>query len=351
MHRFCIKSPAAQLAEELRRRITEGEWRGRMPGIRTLMQDYAVTRKTVEAALTALRHDGTLRTGATKRAAIPNPTTAPERQAGTALVINLPIDRLGGARASVDALLEKLPPPVTVLVRESHGRNTPEIAEEIRRGGFGRAVVLFHPPEVAEHLAEAGLNVVMVGSTGQNTRASRAGVSFEHLVRGAFRQAFALGHSRVCHPIWRRNPELIPLIRGWVADEYARAGLRHSPDFDAPIITRREPAALHDTLRALLRHTPPTALISGTQLQWQATLAILAEARMRVPQDISHLAIFEGTDWEAMPLAQSHFILPVKRLAGTVTRLLEEHDAGKPPRSVLLPPRWSAGQTLAPPRP
>jgi DNA-binding GntR family transcriptional regulator len=49
-----------QLAKILQDKVTSGELSGRVPSIRTLAQEYEVSTRTAERALTALRDEGVL---------------------------------------------------------------------------------------------------------------------------------------------------------------------------------------------------------------------------------------------------------------------------------------------------
>jgi DNA-binding GntR family transcriptional regulator len=54
--------PWRQVAEDLRRRIADGEWAGRLPSEKTLAQDYGVALGTVRKALMELRSEGLIMT-------------------------------------------------------------------------------------------------------------------------------------------------------------------------------------------------------------------------------------------------------------------------------------------------
>lgn len=50
--------PWRQVADSMRRRIADGEWTGRLPGEKTLAQQYGVAMGTVRKAVAALRAEG-----------------------------------------------------------------------------------------------------------------------------------------------------------------------------------------------------------------------------------------------------------------------------------------------------
>jgi LacI family transcriptional regulator len=190
---------------------------------------------------------------------------------------------------------------------------------------------------------------VAAGTAGGTTSAAQVSVSHELLVRGAVRRAFDVGHRRVSFPLWRRTPEVAGRMRGWIAAEYAAAGYRHAPEFDAPVVADREPTALHATLHELLRHTPPTALISSDFQQWLATVTALAKIGLRVPRDVSLICLCSTPDWETATPTQAHFRFPVAELAKSVRKSLDAAARGATPRDVSLAPEWVPGGSLGAP--
>ena len=54
--------PWRQIAASMRRRIAAGEWPGRLPGEKTLAQEYGVALGTVRKAMALLRAEGLIRT-------------------------------------------------------------------------------------------------------------------------------------------------------------------------------------------------------------------------------------------------------------------------------------------------
>jgi DNA-binding GntR family transcriptional regulator len=55
-------APYRQLADRLRERIQAGEWTGRLPGEKTLAQEYEVALGTVRKAFAILRDEGLIQT-------------------------------------------------------------------------------------------------------------------------------------------------------------------------------------------------------------------------------------------------------------------------------------------------
>lgn len=348
--RFNLNSPRCQVAEEIRRRIATGELAGDLPGIRRLMSEFGATRTTVEGALEELRHGGHLVCrGKRKPMKIVRHEPAPGGE-GTLIVHADPMERrTGDHREILLAMEEHLPPPVVRLSLPQEDARTEKIVARILESPFRRIVVMDHDAEVADRLMDAGRIVVAAGTGGEPTLAPQVCVSHEMLVRGAVRKAFQAGHRRVSFPLWRRLPEVAANMRRWIAAEYSLAGYKHSPQFDAPVVDGREPAALHRTLRDLLRHTPPTALVASDFQQWLATVMVLGETGLRMPRDVSLICLCSTPEWESATPTPAHFRFPVAAMVLAVARSLAAAERGAHPAPVSLAPEWVPGHSLGAP--
>lgn len=344
MDLFRIHSPSAQLAAEMRRRIQLGQWERRLPGVFRLMAEFQVTRATVEQALAELLHTGDLKARGRRRAPVPVHRIDRAEAQGTLLVFERMIELHTPVR---EALLKALPEPVVPLVVEDPDQRPDVVAGRILRTGWRNMVLVGHSGNVADLLTQAERNVVGCGGPGRPTRASSVYVSLELLVREGFRKAFEAGHQSVCYPLWRCRPEYVDRIYQWGAEEFARAGRRYSTDFNVPLIEDRAPSALHECLRALMRHTPPTALLSETPEQSRATMAVMAEQGKRIPRDVSHITLSFDPQWEVLPLSQAHFAFPTAKIVSTIKSMLKAAKLGRAPRCVMLPPTWVPGASLA----
>ncbi len=345
-----FKSIDAQLAEEMRRRIRTGVWADALPGIHRLTREFALGRPTVLKALALLEQSGDIVSGGNGRAMRPVRRDNATPLTGSLLAYHLPPDlRTGESPAILDALEAALPGPVHRVLLEK--AEPPEVLASRLLESPARVIVTANMhAEVADLLAAAGRRVVALGGPGTPVRAPRVSVDHEALVREAFRRAFAAGHTRVSLIIWRRHPDVARRMREWIAAEYARAGLRHAPDFDAPILDDDTPGAVHDCLRQLFRHTPPTALVIHDFPQWVATVTTLCSLRRRVPEDVSTLLLTRTPEIAAATPTQAHFRHPVDAVVGAIRRLLRSPKPPKSPPQLRLAPIWVAGDSLNAPR-
>jgi len=346
---FKLSPPEEQFAAEIRRRLSDGRGGARLPGIAALTRDFGVSRKTVERAFLLLERTGELKKGGGRGERVPGRTRGAPR-GGTLVAYGLHPELYGSESLDVlRAAAETMPEPVTFLRLES-GASREATVERILLSDAGSILLMHQPWGTGAALAAAGRRVVVLGSDGPDSPVPIVAMRFESLIREAFRFAFEASHTRVCYPLWRRRPEIAATMRGWIADEYRRAGLRHSPDFDAPVVDDDSPAAMAACIRSLFRHTPPGALVLQNLPQWLATVQTLSDLRVRVPADVSIVLLSHVRELAASPLAYAHLRYPVPELVSEFRKLMRRLDAGKPGGRTMLEPIREPGASLAPPR-
>lgn len=346
---FSFSSPEEQLAAEMRRRIRTGLWKEKTPGIHKLRDEFGLGRTIVEKAVADLVRTGDILHAGhglpmriNRRA---QPQQAPAN--GTLLVYNIPeYQRSGEIPALIDELSDTLPGPAERL-RISSAEPTAATIERLREADVKHIVTIGIHSDVAESLIAEGRSVAAIGGPGDFTRAPMVRIDFEMLVREAFRHVFALGHTRVTLPIWRRHPDSVRRMRLWIRDEYERANLRHNEAFDTPIIEDENPEAMHACIRALFRHTPPSALVLLDFPQWIATMTTLNTLGRRVPEDVSIILLARASEITAATPSVAHFRHPNSELVDAVRRILRTRDIVPGIRSI--PPIWVPGATLAAP--
>jgi DNA-binding LacI/PurR family transcriptional regulator len=351
MSAFKVTSPVEQFTAELRKRIHQGAWEGRLPGLLQLGEQFGASRRTVIAGIAELIRTGDLKSTGPRRAPVPVRRLDAKQAQGTLLVKapNPEYEEGTYARDLSTLLQSRLPQPVHTLDQKYLSQPTEVLVSRVLATGWRSVVVCGHPGEVSDRLVEAGLNVVSLGGN-RPQKSFYIFTDVREYICAAFRNAFALGHRTVCHPIWREGPDRTAFYRECIAEEYARAGLRYAPDFHTPIV-EGPVTALHECLRALLRHTPPTALITSGTHAFLATFGVAAELGIRIPRDLSHIALYQDDLWEALPVSQAHLaFLPPIKVVTAVIKLLEAAKQGKPREVVALPMVWVPGDTLAPPR-
>ena len=224
-----------------------------------------------------------------------------------------------------------------------------ELIARLRATDAEAIVLIGHRAAVADALASDGRRVLRIGGPGVCETAPSIAINHGTLVREAFRRAFAAGHRRVCMPLRFRKPEMIPVIRGWIAATYAEAGLSHSPAFDAPVIESASPDAMRDCIRGLCRHTPPGCFVMSDHRHWLVVFTLLASLRLRVPEDVSTILLDASQDMNRSFPSQAHFRHPLEAFLPEIRRILRRRDRGVGLPAVPVDPKWVPGVSLGPP--
>ena len=346
---FRLTPPEHQLADEFRRRIRTGEWREHVPGILRLAKDFGVTRPLVEKAIGHLIESGeVIHHGVGKPMTPVRASGAPVRR-GTLIAHDQPVDIVSGETMGIlSDLLTAAPQPASLL-RLDRGLAPDDMVGALAATDAEYLILTALPGEVADRLAESGRKVIGLGGSGVSRHTPRITSDYREMICGAFRRCFAAGHTRVSMPLWRRPADTSASIRNWIAATYAEAGLRHAPEFDAPIVPDDSPAAMHACLRELFRLTPPTALVLHDLPHWIAAVSMLNRLRRRIPEDVSVVLITGWTELESATPSVAHMRMDTPSFLPALRRLIGDLDSGAAPRTISLPPRWVPGDSLAPP--
>lgn len=343
-------SAETQFADEIRRRLAAGLWPERLPGIAALVRDCGVSRQTVEKAFRILERSGELKKGGGRGEMRPARATRPPSSGGTLVLYTLHPELHGSESLDVlRAAAATSPEPVTFLRLET-GTSREHVLAHVSASEAGSVLLMHQPWGTGAAVMAQGRRAFVFGSDGPDSPAPRIAMRFESLVRQGVRCAFDAGHTRVCHPVWRRKPEIVADIRRWIAEEYARAGLRHSPEFDAPVVADDTAAGMDTCIRALFRHTPPSALVLQNLTQWMATIHPLSDLRVRVPEDVSIVMLSHVRELDASPLTYAHLRYPVPRLVAEFRKILRRTERGQAGGDIILEPIPVVGASLTPAR-
>ncbi len=291
MSQFKILSAVAQVAASLRTRLGRGDWTGTMPGVLQLEAETGVNRKTLEAALGQLEHEGLLagqgpgrkrlivRTGGrtaarAMRVAVLNYQRGTDEQLG--YMVHLVHELLEAGHSVFSAAKSLL----------DLGMDVPRVARFVRKtradawlvcAGSGEVLKWFSTgpkPAFALFGQRAGLQIASVGPDKVPA------------ITAATRALLALGHRRIALLVRRerRMPEPGKSERAFLAELAAHGivtGAFNLPDWEETT------AGFHELLAAMFHLTPPTALIVDGVQQFVATLQFLGRRGIHVPEKVS----------------------------------------------------------------
>ncbi|MEJ5943758.1 LacI family DNA-binding transcriptional regulator [Pseudokineococcus basanitobsidens] len=236
---------------------------------------------------------------------------------------------------------------VVVSTEEGDGDEVTEGVERVLALG-AEGVVLVEPLfDASRHLARyAGTPLVTATqAVGEEQRVATVDVDQEQGVDLAVDHLVALGHRRIGHlagpSTWRSG-----LVR---EQAWRRALERHGLPVPAPVRGDWSPRSGYHGMRELLAGERPTAVLAGNDHMAVGAMRALAEAGLRVPQDVSLVGFDDVPEAEYLPVplttVRQDFALVAERSVASVVELVERGGDGS--RRVSVPvtfhPRASTG--------
>lgn len=322
-------SASEQAAAHLRAEMERGHWSGMMPGVNKLATELGVNRKTVQAALRQLEHEGLLvGRGQGRKRLIARKRLKAIRPLRVAILLYEPDDHL----------LEYIVELRHALVEAGHSAiiatksltelkmELPRIGRLVRQTAADAWVVMAGSREVLEWFCTRPTPAFALFGHREGLPLAAAGPDKVPAMVAVTRHLIGLGHRRVI--LLARQDRRLPVpgrSERTFLDEMTAHGIPmgeyNLPDWNE---TRD---GFQDLLSSLFRITPPTTLIVAEAQLFIATMQFLAGRCIRVPQEVS-LICMDGNPnfswcmpsvshirWESVPL-----IRRIVRWAANVSR-------------------------------
>ncbi len=345
-----------QTVAHLRERVFAGHWKEELPGVIRLAQEFKVSKNTVRAALRQLEMEGLLAAnGQNGRAILPTEKPGSEKRALRIGLLSR--NRLIDEVVFVQNLLLGLQHDLEtagyecIHPRKSQaelGHNVPRIARMVRDMQVDLWVVGGSTEELLQWFAAQPIPTIAIGGRCLGVPIARVGADTVESVVSATRHLIELGHRRIsflCRHDWRGDPPA-RTIQAFTA-ELSSHGIVPG-EFNVPNWTE-SPEGLRTLLVTLFRFTPPTAIIVQHQHWAVGVLAFLAERGLRIPAQVSLIAL--GPDpfhaWQYPPLA--HFNWRIEPVVRRVVRWVGAAADGRGDRKFIgFPTEFNPGGTIGP---
>lgn len=349
---------AAQTAAHLRTRLRAGQWGGVLPGVIPLSLDLQVSVPTVRAALRLLEAEGVITgrgLGRSRRVA-DDPPKGERRRAlrvGVLLHERL-VDENPGRQISLAQLQHEIEQaghlcffsrPCMASLRHDTGRIAAYFAE-MQADAW---VVVAPRPEVLPWLATQPVPAFSQGTLCKTGALAGAAVDGQPSMVAAIRRLAALGHQRIVFigQSGVRIPRPGTRAEAFTSEMKA-SRLRLSRAYNLPE-WEETPTGFRALLDGLFSATPPTALLIDETPRLMATLAFLAEHGLRVPEQVSLVAMHEDSTlaWCKPTMARLRWDTGpvVRRVVRWVTAL----ERGQPDREQsVFPSEFVDGGSIGP---
>ena len=339
----------------LRQFLAEGEWQERLPGERSLALRIGVSRPTLHEALLTLEKEGVVRRRT--KAAWQILATPGDLARGPRKVIFLSPLKLEDYDAFALHQYTVLSGHLAERGHETEAIRLPSAGKgvstrmlaDLSRQNRPDAWVLYRcSPSTQAWFAQSGLPVVVMGSAPDNLGVRSIDVDYRAAGRHAMATLLRLGH----------KPERVVFImpeEKLLGHAQAQAGIAEAHgdrvEHSRVIRVSGRPADLCGQLDGLWQGTPPTALIVQRPLQTLTVTTYLARKGVRIPEDVSLVALDDNPVLGRLVPAPSHYRKDIAHFAALLRRSLEQAMSGRSsgPRAIRLIPELDKGETLAPP--
>jgi DNA-binding LacI/PurR family transcriptional regulator len=349
MARLHPLSASAQAAAHLRAELERGHWSGMMPGVNQLAPELGVTRKTVEAALRQLEHDGLLiNQGPGRRRLIVLPNGVAMRPMRVAILLYEPTDRHLEYIIELQHALAEAGHSVVAIAKSLVELNmdVTRVSRLVKQTAADAWVVVAGSTEVLKWFCAQPRPVFALFGRREGLTIAAMGPDKSEALAAATRHLVSLGHRRIvmlCRQL-RRLPKPGSSEQAFL-DEL-KAHRLPACDYNLPDWEETK-EGFQKLLRSLFRVTPPTALIIDEASFFIATQQFLASRVIRVPQQVSLICTdadpafawctpaISHIRWDSGPLVRR-----IVRWAATVSR------GGMDVKQTSVPAEFVIGGTI-----
>ncbi|MCF7732423.1 MAG: substrate-binding domain-containing protein [Akkermansiaceae bacterium] len=293
LRRFSI---VEQTADHLRQGLREGLWRGTLPGVVPLAKDLHVSRGTLLGALRLLEGEGIITVhGGGRNRTINTLSVARNKLSVGILCHDLTLNespQMAGLLYQVRHDLEAAGHAVFFAAKTQQmlRHKVEDIKRHLGKKPADAWIVEAGSRDLLEWFAGQAVPCLALYGRSEGLPLARTGPDILPPYVAATRQLLALGHRRIVAVCRRHRRQPTPGVaeRGFL-DELTAHGIvtgdYHLPDWE------ETPAGLTVLLESLFRHTPPTALMLDEASCAISAALFLAQRRIRVPEDVSLIAI------------------------------------------------------------
>jgi DNA-binding LacI/PurR family transcriptional regulator len=339
----------------LRQFLAEGEWQEHLPGERALALRIGVSRPTLHEALLILEKEGAVRRR--PKAAWQILATPGQAARGPRKVIFLSPLRLEDYDAFALHQYTVLSGHLAERGHETEAIRLPSAGRDGSEGTLGDlarqnrpdAWVLYRcSPATQAWFAKSGLPVVVMGSAPEALNIRSIDVDYRAAGRHAMATLLRLGHKPDRIIYLMPEEKLLGHLEAQAGMAEALAGRESEPRVAT---VGGNPADICRKADSLWRGTPPTALIVLRPLQTLTLMTHLARKGVRIPEDVSLVALDDNPVLGRLVPVPSHYRKDIAHFAALLRRSIEQAMSGRGsgPRGIRVIPELDRGETLQPP--
>ena len=357
---FINRGLPAQAADSIEQCVKLGRWGEWLPSERRLCQELEISRGTLRAALKILKSRNIVsssnrkghRIGPGKSSRGPHTVPgligilAPEALENFRPYFAIRFDQLQKLSLLRRWKIQRVNSPSYFGVRAAY--LLPRLVQETPCECW----VLMHSNERVQRWFEAsGLPCIVSGHAFPGVNLPAADFDYRAAARHAAGHLLRLGHTRIGLLVARENgPGLAAGVAGFTA-----ACAAHRGETVRPILLHHE-SSIKSIIAVLTRYFSvadrPTALVVETSNQYLATVSVLTQLNLRVPEDVSLISRISDPFLDYVLPAPCRYEVNPKYSAEMLVRLIARRLNGTVGNNQLigLTPRFIRGASTAAPR-
>lgn len=285
-----------QACEYIRREAVSADWGDRLPTVRRLSKELGIATNTVLVAIRRLEEEGFLKgAGRARRIDL---TKLPSKKKGVPRVAIIPrlafSESSPALQRSIARLRHHLEAEGHIVIvtrpQDAFGEETGALMTMIDEIPADLLIVFDASHELLDVLSRRGRPVLAVGGAFSEIPVSSLYTDAGEATGAAVAALCQAGHRRIVLITERamrerKDSRMIGAYRTALKKSGVTPGRYNLPDWE------ETPEGLRDLLKELFRVTPPTALILSDHRVLLGTWAFLMENGLRVPADVSLIAL------------------------------------------------------------
>lgn len=354
MDRLSKPSLAQQVEATLEAAIRSGELGPELPGYRELETVLGVSRRAIRPALASLVRRGVLiQPGPKRRFQVSNAAPSESKHPKTLKVLMLEPSRFGQRLSFSSEIAANLASRSAaenwaidhVCVKTNQSRANPKRWQRLlEASGADAMIVVAGTRKTLDWACDCGVPVLALGGDAAGLSIPEVGYDTNAMITIALERLLASGHRDVCLPLAVQSPNYVQEVETAVREAFHRHGATFHPKLHFPQWHSNIPEAWRDGLRWRFGVKTPDALILMHVSSYQFCSGFLMELGMKVPDDISLVALAEDTEMTWFHPRPACFDLAPLRLADKIAGWIKAPDHAR--SSLVLPPKWVEGESI-----
>ncbi len=345
---------AAQVEAALESAIEAGELGPQLPGHRELESMLGVSRTAIRPALASLVERGVLvQPGPRKRFRVAEGRGPANKRPATRKVVIVEVNAFGermkfsseiAADLAGRSAVENWTIDHTVVRADQSRDNSKKLQRMLDASGADALIVVAGTRKTLDWACGCGVPALALGGDDKGIGIPSVGYCTDSMVTIALDRLLECGHRDICMPVAVDSPTYVAQLEAGMVEAFGRCGATFHPKLHFPKWHSNTPEAWRDGLRWRFGVTPPDALVLLGTPACQVSIGVLMELGLRVPDDVSLVAIAEEKNLNWFHPRLACFDLNPLSLSDKIAGWIKSPHAEN--KSLILPPKWVEGSSI-----